>query len=88
MPSVSSSTERRSGSPGRIRRHETCFITLDTARCEACWECVGVCPNRVLGKVSLLFHSHARIVDADACTGCLKCVRVCEAGAVKPRGDR
>jgi NAD-dependent dihydropyrimidine dehydrogenase PreA subunit len=49
----------------------------------ACWDCVAACPNEVLGKVDFgRLHRHARITTPDACIGCLKCVRVCEAGAL------
>jgi len=86
---MSASTPMSSRRRGRDRdrRRETDFITLDRGMCDACWECAEACPNDVLGRVSFLFHKHARIVAADACTGCLKCVRVCEAGALSRRSS-
>jgi NAD-dependent dihydropyrimidine dehydrogenase PreA subunit len=72
---------------GRDRRRQTGFIALDTHACDACWECVEACPNEVLGRLSVLFHNHARIVAPDACIGCLKCVKTCEAGALSRRSE-
>jgi NAD-dependent dihydropyrimidine dehydrogenase PreA subunit len=86
MSSVSSPPEGRSRV--RSRRRETGFIALDTHTCDACWECVEACPSQVLGKVSLLLHKHAKIAEPDACIGCLKCVKVCETGALARRDDR
>ena len=85
--SASTSVSSRRRGRDRDRRRETDFITLDSGVCDACWECAEACPNDVLDRVSFLFHKHARIVAADACTGCLKCVRVCEAGALSPRSS-
>jgi 2-oxoglutarate ferredoxin oxidoreductase subunit delta len=78
----------RSESRGRDRRRgATDFIVLDTHACDACWRCVEACPNEVLGRLSILFHKHAKIVASEACTGCLKCERVCETGALERRQD-
>jgi uncharacterized Fe-S center protein len=44
-----------------VRHHHTDFIYLDTGKCRACWECIGSCPNGVIGKVNLPFHKHTRI---------------------------
>ncbi len=68
------------------RRHcETDHIRLDTRQCEACWECVTVCPHHVLGKVDLPFHKHSRIGRSEKCKGCLRCVKVCPSGAIQPK---
>ena len=67
----------------RQRSRATRYITLDTRACEACWQFLEACPNEVLGRVAIgRLHRHARIAVADACTGCLACARVCEAGAL------
>jgi Fe-S-cluster-containing hydrogenase component 2 len=66
----------------RTRRRETKFVRLEARRCTACWECLAVCPEQVLGKVDLGWHRHVRIRDAQACNGCKKCVRVCDPGAL------
>jgi NAD-dependent dihydropyrimidine dehydrogenase PreA subunit len=84
---AASITERR-GRTVRTRRRETGFIVLDARVCGACWKCVEACPRQVLGRLTVLFHRHARIVAPDACIGCLKCVGVCETGALARRDDR
>jgi NAD-dependent dihydropyrimidine dehydrogenase PreA subunit len=70
----------------------TRFIRLDTHRCEACWDCLEVCPKRVFGKIDLFVHRHVIIRDAGACNGCKKCVRACESSAItyiyEPASDR
>jgi 2-oxoglutarate ferredoxin oxidoreductase subunit delta len=67
--------------PGR-RSHKTNHICIDTRLCEACWTCIEICPNDVLGKIDLKFHRHARIDAAERCTGCAKCVQACPHGAI------
>jgi len=64
------------------RSHSTRFIDIDTQHCEACWDCIDVCPTQVLGKVEVLWHRHVRIDHAEACNGCKKCVRACQHGAI------
>jgi NAD-dependent dihydropyrimidine dehydrogenase PreA subunit len=64
------------------REHKrTSFIQLDTRKCKACWKCIINCTNRVIGKVDLLGHKHALIVEPEACTGCLNCISICEFSA-------
>lgn len=63
-------------------RKSTKYIELNTHLCQACWKCVEICSDQVLGKVEVLWHRHARIINADACRGCKKCVQVCENGAI------
>ena len=66
------------------RRHaSTKFIELDTHLCQACWECLDVCPTQVFGKVAIFNHRHARIDAPEACNGCKKCVRVCAYEAIR-----
>jgi len=57
------------------------FIKLDTHRCKACWKCLDICPNQVLGKIDLPWHKHALIINANRCSGCLKCLKICPYGA-------
>ncbi|MGA2503536.1 MAG: 4Fe-4S dicluster domain-containing protein [Anaerolineales bacterium] len=64
-------------------RRKNNFITMDTRRCEACWDCVEACPKQVLGKIDVIWHRHAIIRNAEACNGCKKCVRACESGAIE-----
>lgn len=61
---------------------KTKYILLDTRKCEACWKCIEVCPNNVIGRVNLPWHKHALIIKSDNCTGCTKCVKVCEFNAI------
>jgi Pyruvate/2-oxoacid:ferredoxin oxidoreductase delta subunit len=68
------------------RRHtETAHIVLVTDHCQACWDCIAVCPHRVLGKIDLFFHRHARIDRAEKCKGCLRCVEICPHQAILTR---
>jgi NAD-dependent dihydropyrimidine dehydrogenase PreA subunit len=59
----------------------TSFIQLDTKKCKACWKCIEICPNQVIGKVDIPWHKHAKIVKHDDCTGCLNCIDICQYGA-------
>ncbi|MGE0076433.1 MAG: ferredoxin family protein [Bacteroidales bacterium] len=58
--------------------NRTPFIYLDTRKCKACWECLMVCPSKVIGKIDLPWHKHALITKSSACLGCFKCVRICK----------
>ena len=45
-----------------FRRHTmTKYIQVNTRLCEACWSCLDVCPNQVLGKLEIGPHRHIRI---------------------------
>ena len=57
-------------------------MRLDSRLCQACWKCLEVCPEQVLGKIDMRWHRHIRIRNAEACNGCKKCVRVCDSGAL------
>lgn len=63
-----------------FHRHSsaTRFVQLDTMKCQACWKCVERCHKQVIGKIDLLGHRHARLVHPQNCTGCLKCVHICQ----------
>lgn len=61
-----------------MNKRKTKFISLDPHRCVACWECVDVCPKKVIGRVQFLWHKHIVFKDADACVGCKKCVKTCK----------
>jgi 2-oxoglutarate ferredoxin oxidoreductase subunit delta len=70
--------------PGFFNREhlKTAFIQLDTGKCKACWKCREACPNHVIGVVDLPWHKHSIFINGSNCTGCLKCVRVCEPNAL------
>lgn len=57
-------------------------VAIDSRRCKACWNCVEACPKGVLGKVSVLFHKHAKVTYPDSCIGCFRCVKACQYGAI------
>jgi uncharacterized Fe-S center protein len=67
------------------RHSETRYILLNTSRCKACWECVDVCPQHVLGKIDFHFHRHARIDRSKKCKGCLRCIKACSNQAIMTR---
>jgi NAD-dependent dihydropyrimidine dehydrogenase PreA subunit len=69
------------------RRIESPFVTLDRSLCEACWECIAICPESVLGKIDVVFHHHAVITAGDLCSGCRRCIKACTAGALSDRDD-
>lgn len=60
----------------------TSYIQLDTKKCIACWECLAECENHVIGRINLPWHKHSRFVYSDDCSGCFKCINVCEPGAL------
>jgi ferredoxin len=60
----------------------TTYIQLDTKKCIACWECLAECKNNVIGRINLPWHKHSRFVNSSDCTGCLKCINICEPGAL------
>jgi ferredoxin len=53
------------------------MIYVNTAACDACGTCVGVCPSD-----ALVLEQTVSVADANACTGCGTCVRVCPFGAL------
>jgi 2-oxoglutarate ferredoxin oxidoreductase subunit delta len=65
----------------------TKFIQLDTGKCSACWNCQSLCKNDVIGRINLPWHKHARFVKSADCTGCLKCVKACDYGALTKISD-
>ena len=60
----------------------TAFILLDTKNCEACWKCLNVCTNNVIGRINMPWHKHVRSINSSACIGCMKCVKICMTGAI------
>jgi len=60
----------------------TPFVKLDTHKCKACWKCMTDCPDKVIGKVDLPWHKHVLLLEPGKCTGCNKCIKGCEFGAL------
>lgn len=64
----------------------TTFLPLDIAgeRCKGCELCVTACPKHVLELdttiVNVLGYHPVRLTDADGCTSCAFCARVCPDG--------
>lgn len=61
---------------------KTKFIRFDSRKCKACWKCVAICTGKVFGKINIIIHKHAKIVNGDNCTGCLRCIKECGFGAI------
>ena len=67
-----------------FQRHKmTKYILVNTRLCEACWDCLDVCPNQVLGKLEMGLHRHVRINASENCKGCKKCVQACPRHAIE-----
>jgi len=66
----------------RIEALSTKHIFINTHNCKACWKCYEACKRNVIGRVNLFFHKHAKINNADKCTGCLLCIKVCSHNAI------
>ena len=75
--------EHRIGRGMRVRSG-TEYIRLDSRACKACWKCIEACPENVFSKINIIVHKHAKIASQDSCTGCLRCVKSCEYGAINP----
>lgn len=63
-----------------MKKTETAYVAMNPHRCTACWECVGKCPGKAIGKTGLLLHKHVTFRNADACIGCGKCIKTCHQG--------
>jgi len=53
-------------------------IYINPNLCVLCQRCMYSCP-----KKAIFFKNSLRYVDYDKCQGCLKCVDVCEHGAIE-----
>lgn len=60
----------------------TSFVSLDTSKCKACWECLNLCAKNVIGRINLPWHKHVKFINSSDCIGCMKCVKVCTANAI------
>ena len=54
------------------------LININTARCDLCGTCVGVCPENVIG-LSITELS----IDHTGCTRCRKCIWICPVSALE-----
>jgi NAD-dependent dihydropyrimidine dehydrogenase PreA subunit len=52
-------------------------VTIDSARCTGCGDCVDVCPR---GAISI--QERLAVIEQNLCSACLACVPVCEAEAI------
>lgn len=64
------------------------LVITNPRKCEGCWECIGVCPENVIGKVGALWHKHIALKNSEACIGCMKCVKICPHGVFTKITDR
>lgn len=65
----------------------TDYILINTKNCDSCGKCIEVCPKKVLGTVTVIFHKHVHIDEPEQCIGCLKCVKTCPQNAIISRRD-
>ena len=49
-------------------------ISINEALCKQCGICVEFCPKKVLANDA---NGQAKVVDLEACTGCLMCELLC-----------
>ncbi|MDR1450983.1 MAG: 4Fe-4S binding protein [Helicobacteraceae bacterium] len=61
----------------KLNKIRTQYIWANPHNCVGCWRCVEICPKRVIGAVSFLWHKHIIFKDADSCIGCNRCIKVC-----------
>jgi 2-oxoglutarate ferredoxin oxidoreductase subunit delta len=61
-------------------------VLVAIERCKGCGLCVDACQPRVLeldaSFVNAMGHHPVHLVDADGCTSCAKCARVCPDAAL------
>ena len=66
-----------------LRHRVNKYISINTRLCEACWDCLDVCPKQALGKSGFGPHRHIRIGESENCNGCRKCVLACAHHAIE-----
>jgi 2-oxoglutarate ferredoxin oxidoreductase subunit delta len=67
--------------PPDVRRRDWSPLDIAHDRCKGCELCIGACPKHCLAldpaTVNVLGYHPIRLTDADACTSCAFCARVC-----------
>jgi NAD-dependent dihydropyrimidine dehydrogenase PreA subunit len=53
-------------------------IVIDETKCNACGECVKICPV----EIYRLEGDRVVVGNSDECSGCQSCISVCEAQAI------
>ena len=64
----------------KLEKIRTKYVWANHQKCKACWKCVKVCPQQVIGKTGVLWHKHIVLKNSDNCSGCKKCIQVCPYG--------
>jgi len=64
----------------KLRKAYTGHLWVNKQKCKACWECIDACPKQVIGKVNFLWHKHIVLKKSENCSGCKKCLKVCQHG--------
>lgn len=67
--------------PSRTRPAGWSPLAIATDRCKGCELCISACPKDCLAldtaTVNVLGYHPIQLTDADACTSCAFCARVC-----------
>lgn len=62
------------------------YITLDSEACKACYLCISVCPEKLIGvsqRLNQKGYYPAEVIEPDPekdgrrCTGCATCATIC-----------
>jgi NAD-dependent dihydropyrimidine dehydrogenase PreA subunit len=62
-------------------------VTVDIEKCEACGDCVDMCPSEVLAMGEVDGREVAMVVAPDDCIGCEACVGVCPTDSITVTED-
>jgi ferredoxin len=53
------------------------YVTVDIDECNACGDCVTICPNNGFILTKIYGNECVEFVGGDGCNGCESCVAVC-----------